>query len=182
MAKNVAEEIDAKDDTARDASGNLYIPLDVIELGGQQIDLNYYFTQEYSEIGQAAAELPNLIEWCNWQTQCFYEDKLNAEQELAKAEADAFFDLKGGTFKELYDMSPTEKSLQHAVNRDEGVIKAWRDYNRACGWVKRLSALQSSLTIKLDLIRSSEATRRRLVDPAELELDRKRGYEERDRD
>jgi hypothetical protein len=180
--RNVAEEIDKKDDISRDSSGNVYIPLDIIEFDGEKIDLNYYFTQEYSDIGQAAAEIPNLIEWCNWKTQLQYEDKLNAEQELAKAEADAFFDLKGGEFENVYGFKPTDKSLAQAVNRDEKVIEAWRKLNRAAGWVKRFTALQASLATKLDLIRSSEATRRRLVDPAELELDRKRGREDREQD
>ncbi len=180
--RNVADEIEKKDDIGRERDGNVYIPLDVIELDGEKIDLNYYFTQEYSEIGQAAAELPNLIEWVNWKSQLLYEDKLNAEQELKTAEANAFFDLKGGTFKDIYGMNPTDKSLQHAVYKDEGVIEAWKKYNRAAAWVKRLNSLQNSIATKLDLIRSSEATRRRLVEPAELELDRKRGREDRDQD
>jgi hypothetical protein len=155
------------------------LPLDVLELNGQKVDLNYYFTQEYTDIGQAAAELPNLIEWINWQLQLFYEDKLNAEQELKKAEADAFFDLRGGTFADIYGGKATDKSLQHAVYRDEGVIAAWKNLNRFSAWCRRLAQLQNSLTTKLDLIRSSEATRRRLIDPAELELDRKKGHEDR---
>jgi hypothetical protein len=188
MAKrNMADEIDAKDNVrptgeVREKNGNVYIPLDTLTLNGETVNLNYYFTQEYSDIGQAAAELPNLIEWCNWQAQLLYEDKLNAEQALETAEANAFFDLKKGLFEDLYGMKPTDAALKHAVNKDEGVIQAWREFNRCSAWVRRLTALQDSLATKLDLIRSSEATRRRLVDPAELELDRKRGSEDRDRD
>jgi hypothetical protein len=173
--RDVAQEI-AKDDNFE------RLPLDVLELDGTKVDLNYYFTQEYTDIGQAAQELPNLIEWINWKLQLFYEDKLNAEQELKQAEAEAFFDLKKGTFKDLYGIPPTDKGLQHAVYRDEGVIECWRKYNRLSAWCRRLAALQNSLTTKLDLIRSSEATRRRLIDPAELELDRKAGREDRDGD
>jgi hypothetical protein len=187
--RNMAEEIDSRDDTkanrggeVREKNGNVYVPLDIIVYDDEKIDLNYYFTQEYSDIGQAAAELPNLIEWCNWKGQLAYEDKLNAEQELATAEANAFFDLKKGLFEDLYGLKPTDAALKHAVNKDEGVIEAWQKLNRAAGWVRRFTALQNSLATKLDLIRSSEATRRRLVDPAELELDRKRGSEERDGD
>jgi hypothetical protein len=185
--RNVAEEIDARDDVAkrdtgevREKNGNLYIPLDKIVLDGETLDLNYYFTQEYSEIGQAAAELPNAIEWCNWKAQLFYEDKLNAEQALKVAEANAFIDLKKGLFEDLYGFKPTDAALKHGVNKDEGVIAANKEYARCAGWVRRLTATQASLATKLDLIRSSEATRRRLVDPAELELDRKRGHEDRD--
>jgi hypothetical protein len=178
--RNVSEEIEKKKTPARDTSGNVYVQLDVIEYDGEKIDLNYYFTQEYTDIGQAAAELPNLIEWCNWKTQLCYEDKLNAEQALAEAEANAFFDLKKGAYEDLYALKPTDAGIKHAINKDEGVIKAWLDLNRAAGYVRRFTALQNSLATKLDLIRSSEATRRRLVDPAELELDRKRGREDRD--
>lgn len=173
--RDAAAEIEKKDDLSYET-----LPLDVLELNGTKVDLNYYFTQEYTDIGQAAAELPNLIEWINWQLQLLYEDKLNAEQELKQAEADAFFDLKKGTFNDLYGAKPTDKALQYAVYKDEGVIEAWRNYNRLAAWCRRLAALQNSLTTKLDLIRSSEATRRRLVDPAELELDRKRGREEQE--
>jgi hypothetical protein len=148
------------------------LELDVLTLNGQEVDLNYYFTQDYSDISQAAEELPNLIEWINGQLQVMYEDKLNAEQQLKKAEAEAFFDLKGGTYTTLYGGKATEKSLAHAVTLDENVQNTWKNLNVLSAWCRRLQNLQNSLTTKLDLIRSSEATRRRLVDPAELELDR----------
>lgn len=167
---------------SKEDQGYLTHPLDVIEMDGEKIDLNYYFTNDYSDIQQASMELPNLIEWVNWKLQLQYEDKLNFEQELKKAEADAYFDLKGGVFQDLYGCKPTDKSIQLALNRDEKVIDIWKKLNRASAWVKRLTYLQQSLTTKLDLIRSTEATRRRLIEPAELELDRKRGREDRDGD
>lgn len=148
------------------------LELDVLELSGQAVDLNYYFTQDYDDIGQAAAELPNLVEWINGQLQVLYEDKLNCEQQLKAAEAAAYFDLKGGTYLTLYGGKPTEKGLDHAVMLDEGVSTTWKKLNSLAAWCRRLQNLQNSLQTKLDLIRSSEATRRRLVDPAELELER----------
>ncbi len=172
MARNVADEIEKKDDIGHERDGNLYIPLDVIELDGEKIDLNYYFTQEYTDIGQAAQELPNIIEWVNSQLQTIYEDKLNAEQKLKESEAAAYFDLKGGTYEQVYGGKMTEKSLDYAVWRDEGVSKSWTRLNNLTAWCRRLQNLQVSLQTKLDLIRSSEATRRRLVEPPELELDR----------
>jgi hypothetical protein len=146
------------------------LSLDELSLGGQKVDLNYYFTQEYTDIGQAAAELPNLIEWVNAQLQVMYEDKLNCEQELKKAEARSYFDLRGGTYLALYG-KPSEKGIEHAVALDEDVQRIWTNLNSLTAWCRRLHNLQNSLQTKLDLIRSSEATRRRLVDPAELELE-----------
>src|SRR4051812_43907232 len=91
------------------------LELDVLELSGQSVDLNYYLTQDYDDIGQAAAELPNLVEWVNGQLQVLFEDKLNCEQQLKEAEATAYFDLKGGTYATLYGGKVTEKGLDHAV-------------------------------------------------------------------
>jgi hypothetical protein len=155
------------------------LSLDELELGGQRVDLNYYFTQEYTDIGQAAAELPNLIEWINAQLQVMYEDKLTCEQELKKAEARSYMDLRyGGTYLALYG-KPTEKGIEHAVNLDEEVQRIWKNLNGLTAWCRRLQNLQTSLQTKLDLIRSSEATRRRLVDPAELELEQANRRRER---
>lgn len=150
------------------------LELDVLEIGGQKVNLNNYFTNEYTDISEAAAELPNLIEWVNGQLQVLFEDKLNCEQQLKKAEAAAYFDLRGGTFMQVYGSkkAPSEKALDHAVILDEEVQRCWTTLNSLTAWCRRLHNLQTSLQTKLDLIRSSEATRRRLVEPAELELDR----------
>lgn len=155
------------------------LALETLELGGEKVDLNYYFTNEYTDIGQAAQELPNFIEWVNGQLQTMYEDKLNAEQQLKEAEAAAYFDLKNETYVQLYAGKMTEKSLEYAIRRDEGVSKIWTRLNNLTAWCRRLQNLQDSLQTKLDLIRSSEATRRRLVEPAELELDREANRRQR---
>jgi hypothetical protein len=159
------------------------LELDSLTLGGQVIDLNYYFSQEYTEIGQASLELPNLIEWVNSQLQVMYEDKLNYEFQIKKAEARAYFDLKSGTYTNLYGSKPTEKGLEHAVALDEEVESISLKLNGTSAWVRRLGQLQTSLQTKLDLVRSSEATRRRLIEPAELELERearRKSEEEKD--
>lgn len=147
--------------------------LDPIELNGQTLDLNYYFSQDYLDIEQAAQELPAVIEWVNAQYHVIYEDMLTFKDELERAEARAFFDLKGGTYAEKYGGRPTDKSLPHAVCLEETVQDIQKKYNNLRGWVRRLDSLQKSLQTKLELVRSSEATRRRLVEAPELELDRR---------
>lgn len=159
------------------------LELDVIKLNGQEVNLNFYLTHEYTDISQAAEELPNLIEWINGQLQIMYEDKLNAEDAYKRARAEAYFALKNESFATIYGGKPTEKSMEHAINLDEGVGAAARLLNSLAAWCRRLDNIQNSLQTKLDLIRSSEATRRRLVDPAELQLDREMARQrERDRE
>jgi hypothetical protein len=148
--------------------------LEPIELNGQSLDLNYYFGQDYLDIEHAAKELPAVVEWVNAQYHVIYEDMLTFKDDLERAEARAFFDLKDGGYAQKYGGKATEKSLEHAITLDDRVIALKKNYNNLRGWVKRLYALQESLQTKLELVRSSEATRRRLVEAPELELGRPR--------
>lgn len=148
------------------------LTLTTLKLNGQVVDLNYYFTSDFTDISQACDEIPVLIEWVNAQLQLMYEDKLNCANELKRVEAKAYFDLRGGSFQALYSGKMTDKALDYAIDLDEEVERLRKDYSRYAGWVQRLNNLQNSLQTRLDLIRSSEATRRRLVDAPELELER----------
>lgn len=148
--------------------------------GGASIDLDYYFAQDYTDIQQATQEIPALIEWINSMQQSMYEDKLNFETELAETRAKAYFDLRKGNLTEEYGGKPTEKALLFAIDLNDEVQDLERKLNITKGWVRRLNNLQLSLQTKLDLIRSSEATRRRLIEPAELEVDRAKERQRRE--
>lgn len=142
------------------------ITLEPIVLSGQRIDLNHYFSNEYTDITQASEEIPPLIEWVNAQLQLCYEDKLNFKTELEETTAKVFLDLRAGdTFAEKYGGKATVDALNYAVLLDDDVQNLRRQVNTASAWVRRLHNLQNSLQTKLDLIRSSEATRRTLIDP-----------------
>lgn len=151
------------------------ITLEPIILNGQKIDLNHYFSNEYTDIEQAAQEIPPLIEWVNMQLQYCYEDKLNFKTELEEKKAKAFLDLRV-SFSEKYGGKSTEEALKSAVLLDDDVQDLKRQLNVQTAWVRRLHNLQLSLQTKLDLIRSSEATRRNLIDPDPR--DREQGEDE----
>lgn len=139
--------------------------LGTLDLDGFSLDLDYYLTHPYDDIREAAQELPPLIEWVNAQLQVLTEQRLIAKQEIREAEAGAYFDLRrDGAFAELgYSGKPTDTALAHAVALNDQVKEAHRSYAVLTGWVHRLSTLQVSLQSKLELVRSTEATRR-LVD------------------
>ena len=61
----------------------------------------------------------------------------------------------------------TEANLEKAVHLEDSVVKVHESYAVLYGWVRRLQNLQMSLQSKLELIRSTEATRRRLVENTE---------------
>lgn len=160
------------------------IPLGTVTpfAGGATIDLDYYFSQEYTDIQQAAQEIPALIEWINAQMQSMYEERLNLDTLLAEARAKAYFDLRKGGLEQEYGGKPTEKALLFAIDLNDEVQDLERKLNISKAWVRRLNNLQLSLQTKLDLIRSSEATRRRLIEPVELEVDRAKERARRERE
>jgi hypothetical protein len=129
------------------------------------LDLNYYFTKEYTEIGEASIELPAIIEWLNYQHQGQIELKCRKKAELARAESDAYFDLKNGGFQRLgLGDKATDSALTHAICKDERVTQITEELAVTTGYVERLYNLQRSLQFKLELVRSTETTRRSLID------------------
>lgn len=138
--------------------------LEPVELEGYKLDLQYFFTKEYREIGEASIELPSVIEWLNFQLQGQIESKHRKKAELERAEATSYLGLKNGGFtRQGYGDKPTEVALDHAVKLDADVTRLNEELAIITGWVDRLYNLQKSLQFKLELVRSNEATRRTLV-------------------
>lgn len=136
-----------------------------VVLDGFELDVQYYVQQEYADIQEAAVELPAIIEYLNWQTQIHIESKVSVEAKLERTEAKVYFDLKAGEFQRLgYGDKLTEESLKKAVALNDEVIALKDEVGVYAGWVERLRNLQRSLQFKLELVRSSEATRRKLVE------------------
>jgi hypothetical protein len=142
-----------------------------LKLGRDAIDLDYYLTSNYDNISDASAELPAVIEWVNEQNQGYVERMHILKGELKEAEASAFLRLaEPGTDESFENKFPgvkrTSEALNHAMELDPEVRQKRSDLAHHISWVERLRQLQVSLTAKLDMVRSSEATRRRVfLDP-----------------
>lgn len=134
-----------------------------LSLDGYDLDLDYYLTKAYDDISEAAEELPAIIEWVNMQLHSMIEQRLLTKAKVKEVEARAYFRLKGGDFESNYAGKMTDTSLDHAVSLDEEVIESRRKQAVVAGWTNRLYSLQSSLQSKLDLLRSTEATRRQVL-------------------
>lgn len=131
-----------------------------IELDSFSLDLDYFFGHEYDEIGQASIELPAVIEWVNSQLQGLTENKIIAKQRIKEVEAETYFNFRRGGFEGSYPGKPTDAAVERAVALSDKVRAAYERYAVLTGWVDRLTRLTFSLQAKLDLVRSSEATRR----------------------
>ena len=135
-----------------------------ISLDGQSVDIGFYLQKAYDDVGEASTELPSLIEWLNEQLQVFTEERNLAEHGIDVARAKAYFDLKGtgnGSFAENYPGKQTEEALKHALELEPTVAKAIEKHAVYHSWCLRITNTMRSLQARLELIRSTEATRRK---------------------
>jgi hypothetical protein len=133
--------------------------LESIELQGYALDVDYYLKKDYNDISVASEELPALIEWVNMLVQIYTEKKLIAKQEIKEVEARAYNRLESDP---EFTGKKTDTNLSRQVVLQEDVMKAHRRFAVLTGWCSRLINLQISLQSKLDLVRSTESTRRKV--------------------
>jgi len=134
-----------------------------ITLGDYSLNVSHYLTKEYVDISEAAAELPAIIEWINEKLQEMIESRELAKCELKRREAAAFFDFRKNGFDEDEGLSgkPTDKAVEYAIELQESVKEANENLAVLEGWVSRLKNQLETFRVKFDLIRSTEATRRK---------------------
>lgn len=144
--------------------------LGVIDLGTEFVlELDNYLQKPYDDIGEAAVELPAIIEWVNQQLQWIIEQKGVKKQELRTVQAKAFVSLKNGSASESFSGKTTDKAIEYLIELDETVIRVNEELSKILGWSSRLSNLLYVLQAKLDLVRSTESTRRKLITETEDE-------------
>lgn len=131
---------------------------DIIELNP-----DYYFRKRYDDIVEAASELPLVIEYINESLQRASIESANKKRDLEALEAETYIRLRQD-WGNLYAEKMTEKAVEMAVSQDENLNKAYKEFSVLKSYVARLANMQENLRSKLDMLRSVEATRRRLVD------------------
>jgi hypothetical protein len=140
--------------------------LDKIELGEYALDIDYFLKTDYQGGAAASKEIPAIIEWVNSELQIAIEKKIITKQAMKKAAGAAFLDLRGPALWERrgYAGKQTEGAIEAAVNQEDSVTEATETFAYWSGLVSRLNNTLISLQAKLDLVRTTEATRRALVD------------------
>jgi hypothetical protein len=139
--------------------------LDKMTLGGYSLDIDYFLKTDYQSAHAAAKEIPTVIEWINSELQIAIEKKILTKQQLKKAEGAAFLDLRGALWERRgYAGKQTESAIEAAVHQEQEVIEAHENFAQWSGLVSRLVNTLLSLQAKLDLVRTSEATRRAMAE------------------
>lgn len=135
----------------------------IVGYDGDTLDINYYLTEEYADVTDAARELPAVMEWLNELRSAYLEERDLLKADLEKMEATAYFDLKGkgdGSYAANYGVKPTEEGLKMAIALDQPVRETKEKLARYAATCSRLTGSIVALQAKVDLLRSSEATRR----------------------
>jgi hypothetical protein len=133
--------------------------LEPINLQGYNLNIDLYLKKDYGDISVASEELPALIEWVNTLVQVYTEEKLVKKQEIKEVEAIAYNRLEADP---NFTGKRTEANLARQIVLQEDVMKVHRRFARISGWTARLINLQIALQSKLDLVRSTESTRRKV--------------------
>ncbi len=136
-----------------------------LDLMGVSFDLDRYLRREYSDIGEAAIQLPTIIEMLNYEAQVNREARLCLEAQYERKRAEAYFYLKNGGFqKEGYGEKATEDALKMAIVLQPEIQQLSEELAIRDAREKRLYNLMGTFQAKLELVRSTEATRRKLPD------------------
>ena len=127
------------------------------------LDPDFYFRKRYDDIKEASSELPLVIEYINESLQRAAIAAANAKQDVQAVEAETYSTLRQ-QWNEKFSEKMTEKALEMAVLQDENLSEVSRNYSVLKSYVTRLSNMQENLRGKLDMLRSVEATRRKLIE------------------
>lgn len=126
------------------------------------LDINYYLRADYHDTLAAQKELPIIVEYVNQMYQEAFRAKLQWEDHESQAVAQAYKRLKDPDEWASAGLQGriTEEAVKHAINLDSTVIEYRANIAHFVALTSRLRGTMENLKIKLDLLRSSEATRR----------------------
>jgi len=122
----------------------------------------YFFKKRYEDVMEAANELPVVIEYINESLQRAAIAASDAKRDLAAMEAETYTALRQD-WSTKFAEKMTEKALEMAVLQDKDLSEVARNYSVLKSYVSRLSNMQENLRMKLDMLRSVEATKRKLI-------------------
>lgn len=133
-----------------------------------ELDPDYYFRKRYEDITDAASELPVVIEYINESLQRASIAASDSKRDLQSLEAETYTRFRQ-EWTQHFSEKMTEKALEMTVLQDKDLTEASRNYSVLKSYVTRLANMQDNLRSKLDMLRSVEATKRRLIedDPAD---------------
>lgn len=132
----------------------------------QTAPLKEIWEAEYDNVAEASETIPGLIAWFSYHLGDVITAIERAKRLYEEAEAEAYFELRGGKFEtDGYAGKPTEEALKKAVMLIPTVRGAAEQYENILGQKDAIKGILQGLQAKLDLVRTTEATKRRIQEP-----------------
>jgi hypothetical protein len=140
--------------------------LRALKIGDEKVDLNYLLNSPFEDIREACECIPAAMGYIGDVRSRMVERMLMADKTWKESEAKAYFSLRNGRFQaEGYGDKMTEEALKRAVELDP-TVREWAEkyanYKRNVEW---LNDTIQALRYKIELVRSSETTRRLAEEP-----------------
>lgn len=136
--------------------------LGILEVKGHPMNLDYLLG--IRDLDEAEEEIPVALEWINSAIQDYTEQKLVSKSVLKSLEGKTYLNLKVEGLKSFGIEKTTETALEHVINNDDEILAAYESLAILTGWVGRLYGLQENLRLKIDMLRTIDATRRKLIE------------------
>lgn len=129
-----------------------------------QLDLDHWFKKQYSlDFGMAATELPCVLEEINDHIQKFSVATADAKRDAEWMAGGKRMKLRQD-WSNLYADKMTESTLEAVLAQDQELYDAWHRHAVLKSYVVRLTETMENLRLKVQAMRSSEATRRKTID------------------
>jgi hypothetical protein len=129
-----------------------------LEINGFQLDVDTLLKKEYDDVAEACLEVPAIMDFLNDHVRDV-QDVISQKEALLRREwANRYFDLRLNWPRP--EIKPSATAISMAMDADEHLSSCQTEVDSLRSWVKRIEGLQNALKVKLDLLRTSEATRR----------------------
>jgi hypothetical protein len=145
-----------------------------IRVGDAVLDLDRLLNADYDNVSEASEKLPAAISWLVYQRALMVEQVALCDRQEDQTKAEVYFALKGGGFESAgYGSKPTDTAIKMAMLLDPGVKAAGERMAKFQRYLALYTGQIDALKAKLELVRTSEATRRRLIEtPTDESIER----------
>jgi hypothetical protein len=135
------------------------------KVGGDELDLDWLLKHDFDDIREASELLPAAMAWLGWQRAYYKEQLYIAEVAIKTVKAKLYFKYREhGLESDGFSGKPTETAIEHAINVHEDLAAQHALAAKFERVVCNLAGYIDALNTKVELVRTSEATHRKVTE------------------
>lgn len=135
------------------------------KVGTEGLDIDWMLKHPFDDVHEASEKLPAAMAWLGWQRAWYKELLYNAEVAVKTAKGTVYHHYRAEGFEsDGFTGKPTEAAIEHAINVHPDVIAQHGKVAKYEGVISKLTTYICALEHKIDLVRTGEATHRKVVE------------------